>query len=127
MNLNSSFVNPSETPSGVESHVTNLTEISITEATINSSLEAFTEATDIPIVIVIEDEEDVLDKKIDAADIFTIILAVALIALAVYLVIKAYKNRKPLVNETGANNNNSSSNEQKQKKEKNNKDDSTSW
>ena len=118
MNLKSSFVNPSPTPSGVDSHVTNLTEMSITEATINSSLEAFTEATDIPIVIVIQDEEDVLDKKIDTADIFTIILAVALIALAVYLVIKSYKNRKPLVNETGANNNSSNTNERNQKQDK---------
>ena len=133
MNLDSSFINPSQVPSEVNSHVTNLTSISITEETINSALEDFTEATDIPIVIVIEDEDDVLDKKIDASDIFTIIFAAVLIGFAVYLIIKTYKNRKPLVNEAGTNNASGASNEssiddeQRQKKDKNNKDDSTSW
>ena len=127
LNLESSF---KKTPTGsnsVKSHVTNLSTISITEATINSSLENFTEATDIPIVILIEDIDEVLDRKIDGADIMTIIVAAALIALAVYLLVKAFKNRKPLVNEPPSGNEQKQSRENKFNNDKNNKDNSTYW
>lgn len=127
MHYASSFITPPKEPSEVKSHVTNQTGILINEETINTSLEAFTEATDIPIVIVIEDEDDVLDKKIDAADIFTIVFAVALIGLAVYLIIKAYKNRKPLVNETKSGDGRQSNTDQNRNNYYNDKDNSTSW
>ena len=43
----------------VESHLTNKTEIPMTEETVNEALKKFTEMTGIPAVIVVEDIEDV--------------------------------------------------------------------
>ena len=43
----------------VESHLTNKTDISMTEDTVNEALKKFTETTGIPAVIVVEDMEDV--------------------------------------------------------------------
>lgn len=43
----------------VESHLTNKTEIPMTEETVNEALKEFTETTGIPAVIVVEDMEDV--------------------------------------------------------------------
>ena len=43
----------------VESHLTNKTDIPMTEDTVNEALKKFTETTGIPAVIVVEDIEDV--------------------------------------------------------------------
>lgn len=43
----------------VESHLTNKTGIDLTEETVNDALESFTETTGIPIVIVVQDADDV--------------------------------------------------------------------
>lgn len=58
LDLESSF-NCAEESAQYASHVTNYSEISLTEETVNSALTAFTDATGIPAVIVVEDMEDV--------------------------------------------------------------------
>lgn len=58
LNLESSF-NCAEESAQYASHVTNYSEISLTEQTVNDALVAFTDATGIPAVIVVEDMEDV--------------------------------------------------------------------
>ena len=52
----------SENHGGIRSHVTNHANIELTESTINGALEAFTDATGIPVVIVVEDMEDVFGR-----------------------------------------------------------------
>lgn len=90
----------------VESHLTNKTDIELTAATVNTALQSFTDETGIPMVIVVEDMEDVFGKEIPANTIFTAIVAVALMILAVYLIIRGVRKRK----ENGEGNSNSNHN-----------------
>ena len=93
LDLKSSFDIESGSPAGYVSHVTNHSTLSVNEETINRALTDFTAETDIPIVIVIEDMEEVFDKKVAGSDIFTILLAVAIGGVAVYLIIRAFKEK----------------------------------
>lgn len=58
LGLESSF-KCDENHNQVESHLTNKTDIEMTEGTVNAALEDFTEETGISVVIVVEDAEDV--------------------------------------------------------------------
>lgn len=59
LNLDTSFKSESNNNGAVESHVTNYTDFDVTEATVNTSLQKFTEETGIPVVIVIDSMESV--------------------------------------------------------------------
>ena len=61
LKLDSSFT-CSERRGGIRSHVTNHANIELTESTINGALEEFTDATGIPVVIVVEDMKDVFGR-----------------------------------------------------------------
>ena len=83
----------------VRSHLTNKSDIALTEDTVNSALEQFTKTTGIPIVIVVDDLEDVFGKEIfgkeaSALSGGTIVIAVALIALAVWLIVRSVRKKK---------------------------------
>ncbi len=77
----------------VESHLTNKTEMDLTESTINTALQSFTDETGISMVVVVENMEDVFGKEIPASTIGTAIIAVGLIVLAIYLIV-GIKRRK---------------------------------
>ena len=61
LKLESSFT-CSERRGSIRSHVTNHANIELTESTINGALEEFTDATGIPVVIVVEDMKDVFGR-----------------------------------------------------------------
>lgn len=92
--ITSSFVDKSDHSKMTESHVTNLSDIDISEETINRALKDFTEQTDIPVVIVIEDLEEVFDKKISVGDIFTVLIALGVGGYAIYLIVRTVKEKK---------------------------------
>ena len=95
LNLDSSFITQEDHSKMTESHVTNNSEfLSISEQTVNRALTEFTEKTDIPIVIVVDDMEDVIGKTITGSDIFTVIFAIGLAGFAIYMIVKAVKQRK---------------------------------
>ena len=77
-----------------KSHLTNKTSIDLTESTVNSALEEFTARTGIPVVVVVEDIEDVFPKTISLEDIIIVIAAIAMMVIAVVLIVKAVKNSK---------------------------------
>lgn len=58
LGLESSFI-CDEDHAQVKSHLTNHTSLDMTEETVNDALTAFTDATGIPVVIVVEDMDDV--------------------------------------------------------------------
>ncbi len=91
--LDSSF-KCEEERSGVRSHLVNKTSLSVSVATVDKSLEQFTDATGIPVVVVIDYQEAVFGRTISASDIFSLIIAIGLIVLAVYLIVKAVKSKK---------------------------------
>lgn len=94
LNLKSSFKTNHGSPNGYDSHVTNRSSLSLDEATINIELAEFTEETDIPIVIVVDDIENVFDKTLSGGDVFTVIIAVIMGGFAIYLIVRAFKGGK---------------------------------
>ncbi len=94
LNLKSSFVVPPAAESTVTSHITNKTSLPLTEATVNTALEAFTAETGITAVIVVDTMENVFGKYMPIGDIIFLIIMVAAIIFAIVWIVKAVKNKK---------------------------------
>ena len=75
----------------VQSHLTNKTSLNLTEQTVNAALQSFTDTTGIPIVLVVDDIEDVFPKQVPVVDIA---IAVLLIAAAVFLIVRGLRSKK---------------------------------
>lgn len=93
LGLKSSFKRPGGASSAT-SRLINYTDMSLTEATVNQSLNSFTEETGIPAVIVVETMEAVFGKTLPMSSILIVIAAVVLAIVAIWLMIKAIRNRK---------------------------------
>ena len=93
LNLDSSFEKDKGSPGEFKSHLSNNSSLPVNEETINSSLEEFTSKTDIPFVIVIDDIDNVFERKINSGDVIILIFAVALSGGSIYLLIRAFKRR----------------------------------
>ena len=85
-----------------KSHLTNRTDIDLTESTVNAALEHFTNTTGIPVVVVVEDIEDVFPKTISFADIVTVIFALGMIVVAIVIIVKAVKANKKKTEDDGS-------------------------
>ena len=107
-----SSYNCKEEPVEYTSHLTNKSKLQLNADTVNTSLQSFTEKTGIPIVVVVDEAEEVFGKTIAFADIFTVLIALVLIGVAIYMIVKAVKNSKnrPGGNNHGNNYNGSSNN-----------------
>ncbi len=92
-NLESSF-KCQEEHNQVASHVTNKTDLDITEETVNLALTEFTETTGISIVLVVDDAEDVFGKTIDSSSIFIVLISVVMIGVAIYLIVKSIRQKR---------------------------------
>ncbi len=77
----------------VDSHMVNKTALPLTEQTVNDALASFTEETGISVVLVVDDIDDVFDRKIPASDIFTLILATVILVVAIVLIVRAFKKK----------------------------------
>ncbi len=99
-----------EDHSDIKSHLTNKTSMQLTESTVNTALEEFTEATGIPVVIVVDDIEDVFEKGIPSDVYISIAISVIFIFIAVMLIVSAVKNKKRNANNNKNNNNNNNNN-----------------
>ncbi len=94
LRLDSSFKKQHSHADSPESHVVNYTDLSITESTVNDALQSFTESTDIPMVIVVETMEAVFGKTLPLSSIVIVVAAIALAVVAVWLIVRAVRNRK---------------------------------
>lgn len=90
LGLDSSFVDAPDTAIG-GSHLINYTDLSLTENTVNRSLENFTDKTGIPTIIVVEDMEKVFGKSLATSDMLMIVL---LIVIAVIIIVKFVKGSR---------------------------------
>ena len=100
LDLESSY-NCSEESVEYTSHLTNRSKLQLNAETVNTSLQSFTDKTGIPIVVVVDEAEEVFGKTIAFADIFTVLIALVFLGVAVYMIVKAVKNSK---NRPGGNN-----------------------
>ena len=94
LNLGSSFIQPSDRTNITESHLSNLSSLEINQETVNIALLDFTKQTDIPVVIVVEDMEQIFDKTLSGNDIVMVVVAVGIIGVGIYLIVKRVKIRK---------------------------------
>ena len=93
LGLSSSFKKAYSHAKSPASHLVNYTHLSLTEDTVNDSLSAFTEATDIPVVIVVEDMEDVFGKTLPMGNIIILVVLAALGVAAIVAIVRIVKNR----------------------------------
>lgn len=91
--LESSFT-CNEIRSEYDSHITNKTDLHIDASVVNDALASFTEETDIPVVIVVDEAEDVFGKYMPAQTIITLVIIVVLVGLAIFLIIRGRRNKK---------------------------------
>ena len=94
LGLDSSFRTQKVSENPAPSHLTNYSSLSLTEETVNDSLKAFTEKTDIPTVIVVDTMENVFGKTIPVGDIITVIGLLVILGVSIYMIVRAVKNRK---------------------------------
>ena len=93
LNLDSSFKKTYSHEKSPASHLVNYTDLSLTEETVNDALVEFTEETDIPVVIVVEDMETVFGKNIPAEDIMVLLVLTVLAVVAIATIVRIVKNR----------------------------------
>ena len=106
LGLDSSFRTNKTSKNPPTSHLTNRSSLSLTEETVNDSLQAFTEKTEIPVVIVVDTMENVFGKTIPMGDIITVIFLLVILGVAIYLIVRTLKNRKNNDSNGGDNNGN---------------------
>lgn len=94
LGLESSFRRKTDHSNMTASHVTNHSSLQLDEETVELSLTAFTEATDIPVVIVVDSMEEVFGKSLSASDIMILIVGGVIIVTAIVMIVKSVKNRK---------------------------------
>lgn len=82
-----------ETHAQVDSHLTNRTDLALTPETVNTALKDFTEATGIPLVIVVDEAEEIFGKSVDGSTWIALLFAGLLVVLAIALIVKAFKNK----------------------------------
>ena len=94
LGLSSSFKKTYSHEKSPASHLVNYTDLSLTEETVNDALVAFTEETDIPVVIVVEEMEDVFGKNIPAEDLLIVGILIALGVVAIVTIVRTVKSGK---------------------------------
>ena len=105
LGLSSSFRREISNSDPAPSRVVNYSKVSITNETVDLALADFTEATDIPTVIVVDTMENVFGKSISSDDVFTIIVLLIFAGVAIYLIYNAFKQNKKNKNKNNDNNN----------------------
>ncbi len=78
----------------VPSRLVNRTSLSLTEETVNAALRKFTEDTGIPMVIVVDDMEEVFGTESGGVSPALLIVGVLIIVVAVVLISRAGKGKK---------------------------------
>ena len=94
LGLQSAFLEQNSHANVPTSHVVNYTDLAITESTVNTALESFTDTTGISTVIVVETMEAVFGKTLPLSSIIIVVAAIALAVVAIWMIVRAIRNRK---------------------------------
>lgn len=89
-----SFIYPSEAEHAGSYVINRDEDLDFTEETVNKALTTFSEDTGIPIVLIIEDEEDVFGKTFPVGTVISGVLSLGVIVFAVVWIIKASNAKK---------------------------------
>ncbi|MBQ7384551.1 MAG: hypothetical protein IJV72_07160 [Clostridia bacterium] len=107
LGLKSSYLYKDGTDSKTESHMTNYSPLTISQETVDNSLKAFTEETDIPMVIVVDTMENVFGKNIPISDIIIVLVLVAAAVALIVVIVKMVRKNKNNGGSDGGNSQNS--------------------
>lgn len=93
LDLESSF-KCSESHYEIQSHLTNKSTLSLTESTVNDALAAFTEATGISAVIVVDEMETVFGRTMPGSYVMTILICAVFVGVGVFMIVKFVQEKK---------------------------------
>lgn len=85
------------------SRLVNYSTLDMSEDLVNSALSDFTERTGIPAVIVVDEMEEAIGKKLLVQDIFLVVILIGLVALVIFMIVKAIKEKKKYGGDKGGN------------------------
>ena len=102
LELSSSFKNPKDVALRPESKLTNKSTLQLSEETVNDALLGFTAATGIPVAITVDTMENVFGKTILTSDLIFVILAIGLLGLSVFLIVKNVRDSKKAKKNAGS-------------------------
>ena len=105
LGLESSFYKDYEGYERPESYLINYTEIDINKYAVGETLEEFTAATNIPIVIAVDYMENVFEKR--GIDTFSIIAMIIIAAVMIMIIVSMVKSNRRSKASKGASNKNS--------------------
>ncbi len=89
LGLESPFVRePAENSPRPESKLVNDSSLELTDATVNTALAAFSQETGLPMVITVDEMESVFGKTVFTSEFLMSLLAIGLIALAIFLIVR---------------------------------------
>ena len=108
LDLESSFRTVSDRSALAESKFINYTALPMSVTTVDIAIDEFTEKTGIPLVLVVDSMETVFGKTVSGTDWVGVIVPLIFIAIAIFLVVKAFKERNNKGN--GGNNDSNSQN-----------------
>lgn len=94
LNLDTPFISKNDMSNKSESKLVNYTDLTMTEKTVNDSLNSFTEKTGIPAVIVVETAENVFGKTMPFGSIVFIIALIALVIFCIVYIVKRVREKK---------------------------------
>lgn len=77
----------------VKSHLTNKSSLELTTETVNTALEEFTNSTGIPIVVLVDEIDNVFSKSLSGQTIFSIIILIVLVISIIYFITRK-RNKK---------------------------------
>lgn len=94
----------SENHAQVKSHLTNRSQLDLTESTVNDALTVFTDATGIPVVVVVEDMDDVFgssspkwqDAGVKYGGVILAVIGVIAIGVAAFVVMRIRRKNQQL-------------------------------
>ena len=84
----------SDMHTAVTSHLTNRSELTIEASIVNDALQRFTKETDVPMVIVVDEMEDVFGRTMPLEYVMILLFGVALLIIGIYLIVRAVKGNK---------------------------------
>ncbi len=122
LGLKSSYLYKETTTSTAKSHLTNYSGMPLSQETVDNALIAFTEETDIPMVIVVDTMENVFGKNIPLSDIIVVLLLVAAAVVLIVVIVKAVRKNKKNGGSDGGNSQNNNNNSNRY-----NQDSGSSW
>ena len=93
-----------------ESRLVNYSALAMSEELVNDALRDFTDRTGIPAVIVVDEMEEAIGKKLLAQDIFLVVILIGLVALVIFMIVKAIKEKKKYGGQGGDSSNNGNNN-----------------